>query len=221
MNFCTPRKKIFRFEKNWSNKFFFLNKTGNIASFYLKKKKRIDQFISGEPTENRTNAPISSWSTTTFGITTARPGHMPTVGHTRQRQTAPTLTTNSAREICRTCTDRVSTGHRLPVIVAAGILHRSSDSTATRRSTREPIRHAGMTDYRSPHCDPNFACHIIVAKLHAAPPASNLSNVPSIFGPQAEVGSEMMPPRRRKTQTAPPSPDPKDLRFPSIANRGR
>jgi hypothetical protein len=92
---------------------FFLNKMGKIATFYLKKKKRIDQFISGEPAKNRTNAPISSWSTTTLGITTGRPGHMPTVGHTRQRQTTPTLTTSFAREICRTCADRVSTGHLL------------------------------------------------------------------------------------------------------------
>jgi hypothetical protein len=49
-----------------------------------------------------------------------------------------------------------STGRRLPVIVAIGTLHRSSKSTATRRSTREPIGHAGKTDYRSLNRDPKL-----------------------------------------------------------------
>jgi hypothetical protein len=79
---------------------FFLKKMGNIASFYLKKKKRIDEFISGEPAENCTYAQMLSWNTTTLGTPTGRPSHMPTVSHTRQWKTSPTLTTSFEREIC-------------------------------------------------------------------------------------------------------------------------
>jgi hypothetical protein len=62
---------------------FFLNKTGNIATFYLKKKKRIDQFISGEPTKNRTNAPI------VMEHDHIRHNHRPTWPHANSRPYTP------------------------------------------------------------------------------------------------------------------------------------
>jgi hypothetical protein len=57
---------------------------------------------------------MSSWNTITLGITFGRSGHMPTVGHTRQRKTPPTLTTSSGREIYRACAEWVL--HMPPVV---------------------------------------------------------------------------------------------------------
>jgi hypothetical protein len=88
-------------------------------------------------------------------------------------------------------------GHRLLVIIATWTLHCSPDSTATRRSTRAFIEHTGKNDYQSPSHDPSFACYIIIAKLHEASPASNLSNMPSFPDPLAEVGSKTVSPKHR------------------------
>ena len=55
--------------------FIFLNKTGNFASFYSKKLKRIDRFIyKGNRPKTHTNAP---WNTTILG-TPPQPTWLPT-----------------------------------------------------------------------------------------------------------------------------------------------
>jgi hypothetical protein len=119
--------------------YIFLNKTGNIASFYFKKKKRIDRFISGNRLKTDTYAPISSWNATILGATTGRPGHMPTIGHTHP--------TGDSSDFDDKHHKRNMLGLRRPSPLKRpsfaihhrhmDALHRSSDSTATQRSTRE------------------------------------------------------------------------------------
>jgi hypothetical protein len=140
---------------------------------------------------------------------------MPTIGHTRQQETAPTLTMSFARKIWWACADRVLHSHRTPVIVAAGTLHRNSDFTATRQSMREPIEHIGdrlpKPKPRPKLCSTHHRCQT----AHSAPRARRLSNhtekLPTT-SPQAIVDSKMMPQRgeRRSSSFIAQS---KDLRF--------
>jgi hypothetical protein len=120
----------------------FFEQTCSIASFYLKKKKRIDQFIRGEPAENRTHAPISPWNTTTLGTTTGRPSHMPTVGHARQRKKLWLWWWASDEKYARLATDRVL----LLPLVSRHRCHRAHSTAAPtspqhREAQKEPIGH--------------------------------------------------------------------------------
>jgi hypothetical protein len=150
-----------------------------------------------------------------------QPGHMPTIGHTRQRQTALTLTTSSAREICRACADRAL--HRPPVPRhrcrrdSPPQLRFHSD-TAERKRTHRTRRKDWLTkpSPRPKLCSPHHRC-----QTTRNVPGQQPRQHAIISGAQAEVGSETMTPRRKKAQIAPPLPDPKDLRFPSRANHGR
>jgi hypothetical protein len=93
-------------------------------------------------------------------------------------------------------------------------LHRSSDFTSTRQSTKEVTEHV-ETRLTKPESHLKSTRRIIVTKLPATPLASKLGHKPSFSGLQAKDDSEMMSPWRRNTQTTPPSPDLEDLRFPS------
>ena len=102
---------------------------------------------------------------------------MPTISHTRQHQTAPTLTTSIAREICWTCADRdICQDHRLLVIVATGTRSTAAPTPQPRNEARGNPSDTPETDYRSPRRDPNSARRIIVAKLPSEPQKSHLKN---------------------------------------------
>ena len=128
---------------------------------------------------------------------------MPTTSHTRQHQTAPTLTTSIAREICWTCADRdLCQDHRLLVIVATWTRTTAPPTPQPRSEARGNPSDTPETDYRSPRRDPNSARRIIVAKLHQRPRTAARPPSPPPLVPRTVADSETMPSRRKSHHNA-------------------
>jgi hypothetical protein len=136
-----------------------------------------------------------------------------------QGQTAPTLTASSAREICWACADRVL--HKGPWVTRhrhhLDPLHCSSNSTATNKPRRN-TSDTPQTDYQSPSLDPSSSRRHHRRQTYCGAlghPSQQPHGQPAIHWSPSCSRLRGDAPKEEKDAAAPPSPNHKDLRFPS------
>ena len=136
--------------------------------------------------------------------------HMPTDGHTRKQPTAPTSTTRNRRKICRTCADHAHRKRPPNVcIVTTGHAPTQLRFQSYPATTEEHLGHVGKNRlpkttlrpklFSTPSSLPNRNQRPASAN-HAAKMPPSTANMPSSSNLSVVLGSETMPPRRKKTR---------------------
>jgi hypothetical protein len=182
--------------------------------FSLIKKKAAD-LLTGKPAKNRYKCTKNVMGDDKIGhkppTDLAKCQQSTTHAHERQLRLGRRASQENYAGLAPTESSSTSpvAGHRC----RRGTLHRSSDSTAPQRSTRRPVGHAGNR-LSKPKPRPKLCLTPHRCQTARSAP-SKATHQPSILESPGRSPLRDNALNRERDTEAPPSSDPKDLRFPS------